>query len=185
MAALMGSPSVLMYTEARMPLSLSLISTALVVVEPTSRPRMRCPASLSPAPVCTMSLNDTLPAAAAKAGRTAKDLASVTNISFRLSGRTVSLSSAHRAEPSASKYPASSGMIRLGACLRRHSTITLFLLQPPTSQIRFEMFSPSCSAIRSAIISHRPATMFSFFSPLFKAWVQSLLQNTEHLPDTL
>jgi len=40
------------------------------------------------------------------------------------------------------------------------------------------------STIFPAIIWHRPATILPFGTPLFAAWVQSLLQKTLQRPET-
>ncbi len=76
-------------------------------------------------------------------------------------------------------------MLISGTCFLRKSITTEFFVTPPTTITLPGLTFLRRSSTFSAIIEDSPAVTSDFFTPLFKAWVQSDLQNTEHLPDTL
>ncbi len=60
-----------------------------------------------------------------------------------------------------------------------------FRLHPPISSADVLGSFLSSSTIFPASIRDSPATTCALGMPLFRAWVQSLLQNTEQRPETL
>ena len=155
------------YIDASIELSSFRRRTALVVVEPTSRPSMQTsPGFIFPVSIV---LNSTMSLKLRSGESVSNDVIfSLKRFAVPVNA-VVSLLNAHSAAPMASKYGASSGTIRPGISLLRYSIIILLRAVPPVIMIfRLSIFFRS-SRILFAIILQRPAVTLDFGMPLFVA----------------